>query len=406
MAAEPVSTVAAAPWFGRARQFPVFSREWFRHRSMAHVAGLLLLFAVSVVIFRLNGEEGTDRAWQMAKTFLPLSAFSIAGPFLATLVRERGWTGGRELAGLVAALVLGGLLAAGVVKGTSMLSEQVGLTARLEKARIARNPAAATQAPISTARMMGMVLAAGLLVCWLGGGFALVTHLRQRRTALAQAVAIELAGAREARNRAELKLAVLAAQVEPHFLFNTLAGVRSAIHVDPLRATTMIDHMVDYLRATIPQLRGHGDAVKADLASQLEAARAYLGLMHARLPRMAFSVSAAPGLDRACLPPLLLISLVENAVKHGIEPKIGAGMVEVKARANDEGQLLVTVSDDGVGFGGATSGTGIGLANVSARLEAIYGPRGSLTLSANPGGGVVAAIAIPLEEYLNEEGNR
>jgi LytS/YehU family sensor histidine kinase len=253
--------------------------------------------------------------------------------------------------------------------------------------------------------MTGMMLVAGLLVCWLGGGFALITYIRQRRTALAESVARELAGAREARNRAELKLAVLAAQVEPHFLFNTLAGVRSAINVDPLRATAMIDHMVDYLRATIPQLRGHGDAVKADLASQMEASRAYLGLMHARLPRMAFAVSASPGLDNACLPPLLLISLVENAVKHGIEPKIGAGLVEVTAIANAEGQLVVTVSDDGVGFGGATSGTGIGLANVSARLEAIYGPRARLTLSANPGGGVVAAIAVPLEEYVNEEGS-
>ena len=159
----------------------------------------------------------------------------------------------------------------------------------------------------------------------------------------------ELAQAKAQRHEAELRLSVLAAQVEPHFLFNTLAGVRSAIATDPARASEMIDRLVDYLRAAIPRLRSDG-RVQATLGAQLDIVRAYLGLMAARMPRLQWSVDAAPALLAAHCPPLMLISLAENAVKHGVERKIGAARIDVRADRDEQGRLRVTVLDDGAGF--------------------------------------------------------
>ena len=237
------------------------------------------------------------------------------------------------------------------------------------------------------------------LMLWAAGLMDLVTYVRQRGRLTDVLEKQELRREQDARTSAEMRLSVLAAQVEPHFLFNTLASVRSAIATDPQRATHIVDHMVDYLRSTIPQMRG--DAVRATvpLASQLDSARAYLALMHERIPRLAFSVASDADLAKASIPPLMLISLVENAVKHGIEPKIGPARIEVRARRVDDGKeaaLEVTVADDGVGFGNAVSGDGIGLANIQERLRSQFGASASLTLKALPEGGVAAILRLPL----------
>jgi LytS/YehU family sensor histidine kinase len=230
-----------------------------------------------------------------------------------------------------------------------------------------------------------------------GSGFDLWLFFRQRKK-LAEALRQqELKRAQEARREAELRLSVLVAQIEPHFLFNTLAGVRSAILTEPARATAIVDHLVDYLRATIPQMRDDGASVQGRLAQQLEAAKAYLALMQARIPRLSFTVETE--VVDAALPPLMLISLVENAIKHGVEPKIGPVHISVKARKlqRDGAELLeLTVFDNGVGFGGTTSGSGIGLANIRERLDAIFGQRASLQLKARAEGGVAAIIVLPL----------
>ncbi len=241
-------------------------------------------------------------------------------------------------------------------------------------------------------------IAAVLLAFWLGGLFDLVAFVRQRGKLVDVLQKEELQRAQAARNTAEMRLSVLAAQVEPHFLFNTLASVRSAISSDPQRATQIVDHMVSFLRSTIPQMRDDAGSATVKLATQLDSARSYLALMHERIPRLQFAVEAEPGLEHASIPPLMLISLVENAVKHGVEPKIGPARIVVRARRidNDQAQLEVCVSDDGVGFGEATSGDGIGLANIQERLRSYYGQRASLTLKALPDGGVAAILQLPL----------
>jgi sensor histidine kinase YesM len=158
----------------------------------------------------------------------------------------------------------------------------------------------------------------------------------------------------------------------------------------------MIDRLVEYLRAAIPRLRSDG-AAEATIAGQFELARAYLGLMATRMPRLQFSVDAPVELREAHCPPLMLISLVENAVKHGVEPKIGPVRIDVTAARTDDGRLAITVADDGVGFGGQPVGSGLGLANIRERLAQLYGQRADLTLRARPGGGVAATLTLPLE---------
>ena len=252
---------------------------------------------------------------------------------------------------------------------------------------------------IGAAAVVIVAIGALLLLSWLGGLFDLVAFVRQRGRLADVLAEKELERTRAARNEAELRLSVLAAQVEPHFLFNTLASVRSAIDSDPQRAGHIVDHMVAFLRASIPQMRMDAATTTVALGGQLHAARSYLALMHERMPRLQFTVDTDSALDAAQVPPLMLISLVENAVKHGVEPKIGPAHVTVRARRIDaEGEPLleVAVSDDGVGFGEAASGGGIGLANIQERLRSYFGQRASLTLKALPGGGIAAILRLPL----------
>lgn len=278
----------------------------------------------------------------------------------------------------------------------------------LARARQQADPAAVAPAPPppyggpSAAGIAGasvLLLGISLLACWLGGVTDLVTYVRQRGKLddVLRDQALHRADA--ARAAAELRMSVLAAQVEPHFLFNTLASVRSAIVSDQARAAAIVDHLVDYLRSTIPQMRDEAASTSVPLGHQLDAARAYLSLMHERMPRLAFSVDAEPGLEKAQVPPLMLISLVENAVKHGVEPKSGPASIAVSARRQEHAgvaMLELHVVDDGTGFGCAMSGTGIGLANIQERLAAQYGAQAGLTLKSLPEGGVAAILRLPL----------
>jgi sensor histidine kinase YesM len=194
---------------------------------------------------------------------------------------------------------------------------------------------------------------------------------------------------------------VLQAQVEPHFLFNTLASVRSLIPADPGRAQSTIDALVDYLRATIPRLRD--DAAQADsgisstLGQQLEICESYLRLMQVRMgDRLSYQIDVPAGERATSFPPLLLITLVENAVKHGIEPRPGPGRIVIRI-VRQAGRLTVTVQDDGQGLRDGF-GTGVGLGNVREQLLVRYGERARVTLSGAAGGGTVASIVIADED--------
>jgi sensor histidine kinase YesM len=187
--------------------------------------------------------------------------------------------------------------------------------------------------------------------------------------------------------QAELKL--LQAQVEPHFLFNTLANVRHLVQTQSPDALAMLDHLIHYLRTALPEIRGDSST----LGREAELARAYLEIMRLRMGgALELAIDVPTELARAPFPPLMLITLVENAIKHGVAP-LGRGRVTITATQRD-GRLRVEVSDDGPGLS-AEPGQGVGLANVRDRLRALYGEGARLELAGREAAGVAASIEVP-----------
>ena len=202
----------------------------------------------------------------------------------------------------------------------------------------------------------------------------------------------------EAERRAtESQLRLLQAQIEPHFLFNTLANVQSLMDHDLPKAKQMLLSFTDYLRASLTTLRNDN----SPLDHELQLAESYLQLLQARMEdRLSFSIVADAAARAQPLPPLLLQPLVENAVVHGLEPSMAGGSVCITARAED-GQLVIEVVDDGLGLnaapkGRARSGAGMALDNVRQRLSTRYGDAATLSVTdASPG--TRARITLPLQ---------
>ncbi len=197
---------------------------------------------------------------------------------------------------------------------------------------------------------------------------------------------------------AEAQLRLLQGQIEPHFLFNTLANVLSLIDHDAPRAKQMLASFTDYLRSSLGSLRHD----QATLGSELDLAQAYLGLLQVRMEdRLRFHIDADPALREARLPPLLLQPLVENAIHHGLEPKVEGGALRVSARA-EGGALVLEVTDDGLGLAAPPRrrGAGMALANLRERLLARYGAAASLQLTGvAAGAGTVATLRLPLQMH-------
>lgn len=191
----------------------------------------------------------------------------------------------------------------------------------------------------------------------------------------------------------QAQMRMLQAQIEPHFLFNTLANVQSLIDISPAMAKQMLGLFNDYLRASLARTR---DA-QATVRQELDLLRAYLGILQIRMAdRLSFDIDCPDSLLEQALPPMLLQPLVENAVRHGLEPKVEGGTVRIRLALQD-GQLIAEVSDDGLGLPAQVHGQGVGLANVRARLATLYGGQARLVLHAQPAGGTRARISLPLE---------
>jgi hypothetical protein len=194
---------------------------------------------------------------------------------------------------------------------------------------------------------------------------------------------------------AEARLKLLQAQIEPHFLFNTLANLQALIGSDPARAQTMLGHLDAYLRATLASTRQE----LCTLEEEFALLRGYLEILAIRMgPRLVYALELPPALAKFKLPPMLLQPLVENAIKHGLEPKVDGGRLRVAASAEGK-QLVLLVEDSGLGFGAAsTRGTGVGLLHVQERLAAVYGGAASAEIGENAGGGVSITLRLPMQE--------
>jgi hypothetical protein len=216
---------------------------------------------------------------------------------------------------------------------------------------------------------------------------ALSLRVSQRRHS-EQSAATQTATEKEL---ATAKLSLLQAQVEPHFLYNTLASAQYLTRTDPASADAMLGHLIQYLRHSLPRT----DHALSTLGEELERSRAYLEILKIRMgPRLSLQIDVPDDLLPTPLPPMMLQTLVENAIKHGLEPRPGEGGIWIFGRRNDA-RIAVTVADDGLGFNNETNGTGIGLKNVRERLRLIYGDAATLTIAANFPSGVATTISVP-----------
>lgn len=236
----------------------------------------------------------------------------------------------------------------------------------------------------------GKVVFSGVLFApWL----ALGAMVRQREAfARHQALAFELERSEFRRKDLDSRLSLVRAQVQPHFLFNTLANVRALVKSNAPNATVVLDSLIAYLRASVPRL----DDTASTLGQELDLVRAYLQLMHTRMPdRLRFDIQVE-GVDPALrCPALTLLTLVENAIRHGIDPAENGGDVAVRIVVHD-GRCIARVSDTGIGLSSTGHGLGTGLASLRERLASFYDGPTMLTLTAAFPHGVVAEIEFPV----------
>lgn len=241
---------------------------------------------------------------------------------------------------------------------------------------------------------IGLTLVISLISVWLFWNKAKMSELTaQAEAEKAKSAAIE-------RQALQAQLQMLQAQIEPHMLFNTLANLQGLIALDPPRAQHMLSQLIVYLRNTLSASR----AEKTTLQQEFSLIEAYLELLAIRMgKRLTYSVRLPAELQQVTIPPMLLQPLVENAIKHGIEPKIEGGTIDVTAE--DDGHFLrLQVSDTGLGLSfndenlqatSSTTGLHLGNANIKERLLALFGPTAKLTLTANESEGTLACISIP-----------
>jgi signal transduction histidine kinase len=286
--------------------------------------------------------------------------FTIAG----NLRQERIPREAMQVLAVIAGSVLGTILA-GFVKGrdfSQMFSERLG----------------------GVAISMGLGIGFGCVV--VATVILRAKHDRdQARIAQAEAERHQLE-----RNVLEARLQLLQAQVEPHFLFNTLANVQHLVETDAKAAAGMLESLIKYLRAAMPQMREGA----TNLGRELDMARAFLDIHRVRMgSRLEYRIEVPDELRAKAFPPMMLISLVENAIKHGVDPCCECGTITIRA-ADGYGRLMVSVADTGEGVK-PSKGGGVGLANIRERLKALYGSSARLVLEENVPHGVVAVIEVP-----------
>ncbi|MDR7191570.1 sensor histidine kinase [Luteimonas terrae] len=381
----------------RYRRYPVFSAPWLVGRTLLF-GSVILGFSLLTLLGALIGPVSAVGAFTAsAYMFAAFLLMTTAGPLLATCARHLRLPLRRERTCVVLSLCIGIALSYFADRWASaridafMVAEMGKAPYDLEAMRAHYASGAARSGAIAI-QLLTAVGIYGLL----GGGTALRAYFGEQRRLAESRHRLELATVQAHKRESDLRLGALQAQVEPHFLFNTLASVRALVRQDPLRAEATLDALVDYLRATIPRLRDGEAALRSTLGEQLDLCTHYLELMRLRTAdRLRYTVESDAELRALPYPPLLLITLVENAVKHGIEPKPGAGRIAIRAWRADA-LLHVSVSDDGAGLQPGV-GSGMGLANVRDQLATRFGPRASLRLTGAAGGGAHAEIRTPLE---------
>lgn len=233
----------------------------------------------------------------------------------------------------------------------------------------------------------------GLLI---GPWFAVTALFQQiREGAKKQALLFELERSELERKALDARMRLLQAQIEPHFLFNTLANVRQLVEVGSPQAPHVLDSLIAYLRAAVPRLQ----TTSTTLGEELDLVRAYLELMHLRMPdRLQFALHADAAVRALRCPPMTLLTLVENAVRHGIDPSEEGGHIDISVSVQN-GICVAKVSDTGVGLQrhGATMGLGTGLSSLRERLQLAFQDKATLQITETMPQGVTVEVTFPAE---------
>ena len=328
-------------------------------RRVLAVTAVCAAAAASVVWFFLNTYLDL-LVTALCVGYTSMVLFTIAGNVRQARVPREAL----QLLAIVAGSILGTILA-GVIKGRSF-------------------------ATMFTERLSGVAISMGL-----GIGFGCVvvaTVILREKHARDQARILRAEAERHQleKNVLEARLALMQAQVEPHFLFNTLANVQHLVETDPGAAGRMLESLITYLRAALPQMR----EASTTLGREVDMAAAFLDIHRIRMgSRLDFDIRVPDALRDRPFPPMMLISLVENAIKHGVDPCCESGCITIAATESG-GRLRVSVADTGEGIR-PKKGGGVGLSNIRERLKALYGGGARLVLEENLPRGVVASIELP-----------
>lgn len=336
--------------------------------------------------------------WRPIPYLLVFSLLGASGP-LAVALQYRDWFWSAEL---VSYSVYATFLILGAAHGLRVLfGERLPAWAVLAIAVVAGSVAAQALGIYLVQDVCGiepypgktylyhLALARGPILWWGLGAAAWYSSMRARER-MAEVAQAELASDELRASTAEARLQALQAQVEPHFLFNTLAHVKWLYRRDPERGRHMLERLLLYLQAALPRVRQSSTT----LEQELQLTRAYLDIHQLRIGgRLGVTIEVPEDIARLRFPSLMLLTLVENAIKHGIAPQTEGGTIAIRAEADDR-QLRIEVRDTGAGLT-QSAGTGLGLANVRARLSALFGAGARLVIEPNAPRGVVAAIEIP-----------
>jgi hypothetical protein len=387
------------------RKYPVFSKQWLIKRTLTFALILLPFAALSVLGTSIASNAITGLKIGV-HFFLAFMLMVTAGPALATFVRYRRWKVSVERTAVVCAVLAGMLISYFADEYASKYIEKMDRTELNYSAGPNADPeiAAAIErskqqrrvAEINVQKNPGRYFALNIIILVLiygslGGGLSLRAYFSEQRR-LNQSV---LNAMRLKVSESDMRLGLLQAQIEPHFLFNTLSSIRSLIQQDGKRAEQMLDALVEHLRATIPKLRAEQGNWQSTLGQQLEVCDSYLQLMKLRMgERFEYSIQAINELRNLPFPPLMLISLVENAVKHGLELKPGMGRLQINAECDGK-VLKVSVIDNGAGLKSVFT-SGVGLSNIREQLKLRYADRGKLDIASNADGGVTTTIELPI----------
>lgn len=380
-------TRAAPPARERVHAAVAWLRETFAGLtwSRAAIVGVVLFTfsfsrpPVMIAVFEGHGLAAVGKALIPPLVFVTLRF--VPTLLLVIAVANRSpWTGVRRGLALGAAVFVGGAIGAllsslvlPVLSPASLLAKQIDLAA---------------PALVQAQHWLGMGLSDIAMAAVATGFWYYLKRTAETAAAIDQA---QLARDRSERENAEARVALMQAQIEPHFLFNSLASIRRLYETDPASGRAMLRHLSRYLAASLPALR----ATQSTLGRELALATAYLAVQQIRMgERLAVEVDVPPALQEIEIPPMMLATLVENAIIHGVGPLPEGGSIRIRARTAAD-RLVIEVSDTGRGLQDVW-GPGVGLANIGARLHSQFGDRASVSLTNAQDRGVVAAIELPV----------